>query len=1093
MILTTHSMDEADILSSRIAIMANGELRCCGSSMFLKSHYGVGYNLTLVKRSPDVFDSHRVCASIQEFVPKMKLLSDVGTELSCRLPTSSSSQFPALFEFLESNQAKLGFHSYGVSVTTVEEVFLAIAQNEELTKVPTTVRNKSKNLGKTRTTTTTVHQQASAWTQCRALVIKRAKYTLRDRRMLLAQFILPLAFLALMLHLMSNFTLSGPQVFLPQGIWPESPSLFLVSSSSSELDKPKLASMLANVPRLSHESIDVPFWISPETGDDDDDRDNMKMANYLLKHAKNQTRAVYGALDVVLNHKQQPSFPHWELFHDASADLSLPIYMNLLSSAHCAAATTTTATTAHVLDKKGRCVLELSTLALPSTEVVTEQVASILGFVVAMSMLMTLSTVSSAYIMYIVRERQDSVKHLQMLSGTSVPAYWLSNYVWDVIVYLAVELVILLMLVMFDIRAYVSDNRLGAVATSLLCYGLSIIPMLYLASFGFSSHASAQTYLSYFNSSQTMVMFLSFVLGQMPFLCGKVAWWEVHVLRYFPGYAVGNSLLQISTLEMMWWKQQCIHDLNDPEDMLYNLKDLLAGVETHKTYGVFDAEVTGDNAQAMLITALVCFTLTVIVDLVQSIPAIRQWVEHSRDWVWSFWSFRRRRTITRAESHFDEMDADVHAEALRVDQMLGHHEHPRRPMLSEEEETEDALVLGHLRKVYRGGKVAVSDLTFGLPVGSCFGFLGINGAGKSSTLKMLTGMTVPTSGRATILGLDILTHQRQARKRLGYCPQENALLDLLTTREHLELFAALKGVPERKVERVVLETLEDMGLVDYEHVQSTKLSGGNKRKLQVGLALIGHPPIVFLDEPSAGVDAYARRRLWDIISQVSTERRECTIVLTTHNMEEAQAICSLASIMVDGDIRCWGTIQHLKARYGKGILCEFKLDQDHEQLRRAQKQMHQALGSAEPHSSSVLISKDDLRVIGQALGNVLRIDEIHERGSGWMLFESSTTGQLVLEDLADWWCLQNITEALDDFLHATFSQVRRLEQHGQYVKYEIESKVEFSTIFRAIETHKVRLHITEYSVSQPTLEQIFNQFAAHQQYEHARPHQVETS
>ncbi|CAK4308096.1 unnamed protein product, partial [Aphanomyces euteiches] len=156
-------------------------------------------------------------------------------------------------------------------------------------------------------------------------------------------------------------------------------------------------------------------------------------------------------------------------------------------------------------------------------------------------------------------------------------------------------------------------------------------------------------------------------------------------------------------------------------------------------------------------------------------------------------------------------------------------------------------------------------------------------------MKMLTGDIAPSSGRGTLGGFDILSEQLAVRRLIGYCPQFDALIDLLTVREHLELFAAIKGVPSIQVDAVVQEKLAQLQLEDFEDKLAQSLSGGTKRKLSVAMALIGAPPILFLDEPSTGMDPVSRRFMWDVLADVSTKSHESTILLTTHSMEECEA------------------------------------------------------------------------------------------------------------------------------------------------------------------------------------------------------------
>lgn len=173
--------------------------------------------------------------------------------------------------------------------------------------------------------------------------------------------------------------------------------------------------------------------------------------------------------------------------------------------------------------------------------------------------------------------------------------------------------------------------------------------------------------------------------------------------------------------------------------------------------------------------------------------------------------------------------------------------------------------------------------------------LGINGAGKTTTLSILSGELTPTSGTAHINSFDIITQQRQIRQHIGYCPQFDALFELLTVQEHLELYARIKGLSKlgkAKFDELIYSKTKEMNLMLYRDKLAGSLSGGNKRKLSVAIATIGDPPIVFLDEPSSGMDPVARRFMWKVIARMSTVESRCSVMLTTHSMEEAEALCT---------------------------------------------------------------------------------------------------------------------------------------------------------------------------------------------------------
>jgi ATP-binding cassette subfamily A (ABC1) protein 3 len=146
----------------------------------------------------------------------------------------------------------------------------------------------------------------------------------------------------------------------------------------------------------------------------------------------------------------------------------------------------------------------------------------------------------------------------------------------------------------------------------------------------------------------------------------------------------------------------------------------------------------------------------------------------------------------------------------------------------------------------------------------------------------------------------------------------------MTVREHLEFYAAIKGVVYSRREEQVKTWLKEMDLLEYENIRMDKLSGGNKRKTSVAMAMIGNPPIIFLDEPSTGVDPKARRFMWGIVSKISTLRKKSSVIITTHSMEEAEALCTKMGIMVKGRFKCFGSTSHIKTKYGTGYEIEIK-------------------------------------------------------------------------------------------------------------------------------------------------------------------------
>ncbi|APZ52382.1 ABC transporter ATP-binding protein [Salipiger abyssi] len=213
--------------------------------------------------------------------------------------------------------------------------------------------------------------------------------------------------------------------------------------------------------------------------------------------------------------------------------------------------------------------------------------------------------------------------------------------------------------------------------------------------------------------------------------------------------------------------------------------------------------------------------------------------------------------------------------------------------------TGDAIRIEGLRKTYAGGKQALAGIDLTVPTGSIFGLLGPNGAGKSTLINILAGLVIKSAGKVSIAGWDQDRNPRQSRAAIGVMPQELNLDPFFTPREALEVQAGLYGVPRR--DRRSDEILEMIGLTDKAEAYARTLSGGMRRRLLLGKALVHHPHILVLDEPTAGVDIELRQMLWENVRRLNRERG-MTIILTTHYLEEAEEMCDEIAIINQGAV-----------------------------------------------------------------------------------------------------------------------------------------------------------------------------------------------
>ncbi|MCV0399862.1 MAG: ATP-binding cassette domain-containing protein [Nitrosarchaeum sp.] len=218
-----------------------------------------------------------------------------------------------------------------------------------------------------------------------------------------------------------------------------------------------------------------------------------------------------------------------------------------------------------------------------------------------------------------------------------------------------------------------------------------------------------------------------------------------------------------------------------------------------------------------------------------------------------------------------------------------------------------------------GPVTAVDDISFTVNAGEIFGFLGPNGAGKSTTMMILTTLLKPTSGQALVSGFDVLTQAKKVRQNIGYVQQESTVDEYLTGRENLLLQARLNHIPKNQINKRIDDILELIELSDKQNDPVVTYSGGMRKRLDIAGGLLHYPKVLFLDEPTVGLDIQTRRKIWEYIKKIHTEF-EMTIFLTTHYMEEADQLCDRIGIIDHGKIQVIDSPQNMKNSMGNEII-----------------------------------------------------------------------------------------------------------------------------------------------------------------------------
>lgn len=255
------------------------------------------------------------------------------------------------------------------------------------------------------------------------------------------------------------------------------------------------------------------------------------------------------------------------------------------------------------------------------------------------------------------------------------------------------------------------------------------------------------------------------------------------------------------------------------------------------------------------------------------------------------------------------------------------------------------LVLRGITKFY-DKLLAVNQIHLEVDSSECFGLIGVNvklsnnqiqsnfesfsfsqGAGKTTTFKMMIGDERISSGDAWMRGVSMKQHTEKVLK--SYCPQFDALLLDLTGRESLKIFSLLRGIPRSEIGDIINKLSTQLDFKQHLDKKAKAYSGGNKRKLSTAIALLGEPFIIFLDEPSTGMDPKAKRKLWDIVNKTRNDGK--SVILTSHSMEECEALCTRLAIMVDGEFKCLGSVQHLKNKFAKGFTLTIRMEREDDQ------------------------------------------------------------------------------------------------------------------------------------------------------------------
>ncbi|EGC37880.1 hypothetical protein DICPUDRAFT_29588 [Dictyostelium purpureum] len=853
-ILTTHFMDEADFLGDRIAIISFGKLRCDGSSLYLKNKFGCGYLLTCSKNisTLDDFNTDQVTQFVQSYIPEANILSNAGTELSYRLPTSSLPKFGQFFKDFDNeiDNGSFGISTYGISVTTMEEVFLKIGQESSGGNGSNIYKNETQESEMLKARIATSSNGVTTGQQLKGLLIKRIRTSIKDLKSFFLTIVIPLACIIGSIIIFS--VMDDAQVFYNDVLTPLTMSL---SQYGPNNVVPVQDVSQVDFDTLSSSSFFSQFKYINQSVDFED---------YLVHNYLDST----GAINVTTQ-LAQDDVVAYNAFYNKKALHSAPIHINLIDSA--------------LLKEFNN--IEIQVTSMPFKHVLSFfdlsaeglNISSILYFNIIMMAGLALMVASFAG--NIAQERTNRIKRLLYISGCKKYVYWLSNLIWD---YIFAFVVVLITAIVLAIIKEEFRQQFGLFFLGIILYCVSTIPLAYLLSYRFTTHGKATGAIAAIVFAMGIVFLIISLNIRIQVLVENE---DLDKSKTFQ--TVGDAIDVIFSILSPLFAYSKI--------LLLVSKFPIMRVGQYKVDNYWAIHYGGTPIIILFVHCIVWITWIMLLDYT---PEIRGYFKNPKD-------------ISSPQPPTDE-DSDVHDERTRIHSV------------------EEVVKVDSLHKLFKGkgknqDKIAVHNTCLGIPRGQTFGLLGLNGAGKTTTLSMLCGDIMPTSGQVTINGFDLVSERSQALKNISMCPQFDALVGLLSAREQLYLYCRIKGIEESKIKDVVEAFISMMDMGRIANSNCGGYSGGNKRKLSLSIAMLGDPQVVYLDEASTGCDAVVRRYIWNVVTELSKGR---SIIITTHSMEECQALCSRITIMKDGKFTCLGSIQHVKNKFGAGYSFDVKFKRE---------------------------------------------------------------------------------------------------------------------------------------------------------------------
>jgi ATP-binding cassette subfamily A (ABC1) protein 3 len=1031
-------MEEASVLGKRIGIINLGKMKCIGTPLFLIEKFGKYMNITLNKEEGAIND--KICDYITQKTGEAKFES-LSEEILARIPKDCFSQEKGMtlhdfFEDLDENLEELKVKSYSVSMPTLEDVFLNVAQDEGNERFSVRV-----DMQKINENNLFELDYLNRYSCCGKFCadfssnfIRRFYLIIRDKKGFIMEVFCPIALILIGCFISQvNFFYSTPP-FGSKDINKLGKQKIYYASLNDTINKEDY--FIHNLNNVTCENLtefdkymneSETFAInqfinvlydktkdSESTSDNDIDMNDEDYVgcygNMLLLKEGNGQNENYEAVFLVNSRVIQ----------------GVPLY--------------TSAFLEQIIKKGSKNNVNINyqhkVMGITYEEEISSSGSSnIIVFFVAIAY----ALIPANFISTIVRERTNNSKHLMKLSGMNMLSYWLANFIYELIKFYFTGGLCLLILYLFEYNTpYIIEFY--------ILYGPSLVFMTYAISFLFNDESNAQNktillhaligalgsnvilILIQIDNTKSIGQFLEFIFCFLPSFCFSFA------------YNLGKNKASIIMSE--YGKEYVNDDSKLMEEFL-----LLKGPYSY------------------LIAEIFIYMLILIIEEASSNKAICP---------------QRRLNINNNEIG---RDSGVIREEQRAQTDKDNN---NGNLINLNNENNYMIRVKNLQKDYgscccrkKKNSIAIKNLNFCLEKGECFGLLGLNGAGKTTTFKCITQEISPTYGEIFLNGNKTNNDFDSIKNKFGYCPQYDAIFEYMTVYENLEFYAKLKGVKKEFLTQIVNKVIYEMRLEEFIKKMAGRLSGGNKRKLSVAIAMLCSPPIILLDEPSTGMDPEARRFMWSSIHKLSIMGKKSSIIMTTHSMDEAETLCKRMGIMVNGEFVCLGRAHEIKDKYGYGYELNVRIKPMSEKL-----------------EDELFIKKYNLdnriKVDMSNIANILEqihkknyLDEIRQGRLGEKLIRDiEKSNGISINALLNWvFFVQNAIKLVQYGID-NFSKIIVEENMDNNFLFKMKKKQDdnksIGYLFGLFEIHKEECYVTEYSIQQTSLEQIFNKFAENQ-------------